>query len=158
SLCFRIIHKMLPIFVGLMLVSFANAQQQAVAVLSGSITGEIVFTEKSDTVYITGTVSGLTEGNHGFHIHSKGDLRNGCTSTGSHFNPLNVTHGGPTSSTRHVGDLGNIAANSSGIALIDITDSIIALRGDNNIVGRAVVVHADHDDLGKGFYLLLTNL
>ena len=33
---------------------------------------------------------------------------------------------------------------------IDISDSMISLTGENSILGRTVVVHADVDDLGKG--------
>lgn len=51
---------------------------------------------------------------------------------------------------RHVGDLGNIQANSAGEAVINITDNIISLRGCNNIIGRSIVVHSGEDDLGKG--------
>jgi len=38
----------------------------------------------------------------------------------------------------------------SGVANISVTDSQIPLTGPNSIIGRAVVVHADPDDLGKG--------
>ena len=33
---------------------------------------------------------------------------------------------------------------------MDITDAMISLAGENSIIGRTVVVHADQDDLGKG--------
>lgn len=49
-----------------------------------------------------------------------------------------------------MGDLGNIEANVEGIANVDIFDSLISLSGPNCIVGRAVVVHSDEDDLGLG--------
>lgn len=71
-------------------------------------------------------------------------------SAGPHFNPYKKEHGAPTAETRHVGDLGNIQADQSGSAKINITDSLIALSGPNNIIGRTVVVHADVDDLGLG--------
>ena len=40
----------------------------------------------------------------------------------------------------------------SGTVTFTITDSQIPLTGPNSIVGRAVVVHADPDDLGKGMF------
>lgn len=49
-----------------------------------------------------------------------------------------------------MGDLGNIEANATGVAVIKFTDNIISLSGDNNIIGRAIVIHQDEDDLGKG--------
>lgn len=51
---------------------------------------------------------------------------------------------------RHVGDLGNIATNGNGIANVNIKDKIIALQGENSIVGRCLVVHEKPDDLGRG--------
>lgn len=56
------------------------------------VKGNITFTQarNSDAVTITGVVTGLSKGHHGFHIHEKGDLREGCASTGSHFNPQKV--------------------------------------------------------------------
>lgn len=99
---------------------------------------------------VTGEISGLAPGLHGFHIHEFGDNTNGCTSAGPHFNPTKQEHGAPDAAVRHVGDLGNIEAGSDGIAKIDLSDKLISLNGDNNIVGRTVVVHADIDDLGVG--------
>lgn len=70
--------------------------------------------------------------------------------SGPHFNPHNATHGGPTSSTRHVGDLGNINVDSSGTAKGTVEDKYIKLIGPESVIGRMVVVHAGEDDLGKG--------
>lgn len=89
---------------------------------------------------VTGEVSGLKPGTHGFHIHEFGDYTAGCVSAGSHFNPSKKQHGGPNDEDRHAGDLGNIEANAEGKAKIDITDAQIPLEGPNSILGRSVVV------------------
>ncbi|KAG6506711.1 hypothetical protein ZIOFF_032038 [Zingiber officinale] len=88
---------------------------------------------------VRGRITGLTPGLHGFHIHSFGDTTNGCNSTGPHFNPLNKSHGAPSDWERH-----------AGIAEVYVKDLQIPLSGPNSVLGRAVVVHADPDDLGRG--------
>ena len=90
---------------------------------------------------MTGEITGLAPGKHGFHIHQLGDTTNGCLSTGPHFNPAGKKHGSPTDDERHAGDLGNIEAGADGVAKIDITDAQIPLDGPNSIIGRAVVCH-----------------
>lgn len=97
------------------------------------------------------TLSGLSDGNHGFHIHEFGNLMQGCTTAGGHFNPFGKAHGGPNDVDRHVGDLGNIAS-AKGRALLEGKDSLIQLSGPTSIIGRAVVVHRDEDDLGRGTF------
>ncbi|KAK9139462.1 hypothetical protein Scep_009143 [Stephania cephalantha] len=126
---------------------------KAVAVLSGTegVGGTIYFAQEGDgPTTVTGSVSGLKPGNHGFHVHALGDTTNGCMSTGPHFNPNGKEHGAPEDENRHAGDLGNIVVGDDGTVNISISDSQIPLTGPNSIVGRAVVVHADPDDLGKG--------
>ncbi|KAL5457271.1 hypothetical protein EMCRGX_G034518 [Ephydatia muelleri] len=125
---------------------------QAVCVLEGqTVRGTISFTESGDgATHVTGTVTGLTPGDHGFHVHEYGDYSGGCVSAGPHFNPYKKQHGGPNDEERHAGDLGNITANESGEALVDIVDKQIPLTGPNSIVGRSIVVHADKDDYGRG--------
>lgn len=99
---------------------------------------------------VYGEIRNLTKGLHGFHVHQFGDTTNGCISAGPHFNPYNKTHGGPDDEERHVGDLGNVTANDEGLAKFDFTDRLIRLNGPNSIIGRAIVVHSDPDDLGAG--------
>ncbi|XP_064404999.1 uncharacterized protein LOC135350198 [Halichondria panicea] len=123
----------------------------AVCVLEGKVKGTITFTPSADgNTSVTGQITGLSKGSHGFHIHQFGDYSGGCVSAGSHFNPSGKQHGGPTDANRHAGDLGNIEAGDDGTATVNITDNQIPLSGENSIIGRSVVVHADADDLGKG--------
>ncbi|KAG4069125.1 hypothetical protein HA402_008436 [Bradysia odoriphaga] len=123
---------------------------KAVCVISGDVKGVVYFVQNGDSVSVTGEVSGLAPGLHGFHVHEFGDNTNGCMSAGPHFNLNSQEHGGPTDAVRHTGDLGNVEANDNGVAKINITDKQISLVGNSSIVGRTVVVHADVDDLGKG--------
>jgi len=125
---------------------------KAVCVLAGDVKGTIYFDQasESDAVKVTGEVSGLKAGLHGFHIHEFGDNTNGCMSAGPHFNPFNKEHGGPKHEVRHAGDLGNVVADGSSVAKVEISDKKISLSGNLSILGRTVVVHADPDDLGDG--------
>ncbi|KAF5315104.1 hypothetical protein D9619_007372 [Psilocybe cf. subviscida] len=128
---------------------------QALVVLNGdsTVSGSVHFEQQApgNQVQITLKIKGLTPNAlRGFHIHASGDLSNGCLSAGPHFNPEGSTHGASNSVVRHVGDLGNIKADASGEANYVFTDGVISLSGPNGIIGRAVVVHAGTDDLGKG--------
>ncbi|KAK1307259.1 Superoxide dismutase [Cu-Zn] 2 [Acorus calamus] len=116
-----------------------------------SVSGALHFFQDSDGfTHVKGKITGLSPGLHGFHIHSFGDTTNGCNSTGPHFNPLKKHHGAPSDEERHAGDLGNIYAGQDGVAEVCLKDLEIPLSGPNSILGRAVVVHADPDDLGRG--------
>ncbi|XP_025743584.1 extracellular superoxide dismutase [Cu-Zn] [Callorhinus ursinus] len=77
------------------------------------------------------------------HVHQFGDLSQGCESTGAHYNPLAVPH------PQHPGDFGNFAVRDG--RLFKHRGGLAAsLAGPHSIVGRAVVVHAGEDDLGRG--------
>ncbi|CAI0432297.1 unnamed protein product, partial [Linum tenue] len=126
---------------------------KAVVVLGNSdgVKGTVYFTQEGDgPTTVTGDISGLKPGLHGFHVHAMGDTTNGCMSTGPHFNPHGKEHGAPEDEDRHAGDLGNVTVGDDGTATFTIVDKHIPLTGPHSIIGRAVVVHADPDDLGKG--------
>ncbi|KAJ3172954.1 Superoxide dismutase [Cu-Zn] [Geranomyces variabilis] len=126
---------------------------KAVSVVRGDspATGTITFTqaEENGPTTIEVDLKNLTPGQHGFHVHEFGDNTNGCTSAGGHFNPMNVTHGAPTDSVRHAGDLGNLTAGADGTVKAKLQDSHVKLIGPTSVIGRTIVVHADEDDLGK---------
>ncbi len=109
--------------------------------------GTVYFTAVENGVQLTAEISGLSEGNKGFHIHQYGDCTatNG-TSAGGHFNPEGMDHAGPTDAIRHMGDMGNITANAQGNAMIDYVDKTIHI---NMILGRGVIVHNGEDDLSS---------
>ena len=88
---------------------------------------------------------------HGFHIHEAGDLTDNCMGACGHFNPYNKNHGGPESSERHVGDLGNIKFDNKGLCNMVLEDKLVKLRGTkSNVIGRSIVIHSKEDDLGLG--------
>jgi len=111
-------------------------------------TGIVTFTQQSGGVLVEATVTGLTPGKHGFHIHQLGDAT--CADgkcTKGHWNPTGAKHGGPDSAERHHGDLGNLDANAEGKATYKRVDTVIQLSGAHSIVGRAIILHAGADDL-----------
>ena len=132
-------------------ITEAQETVTAVCVLehSDTVEGTILFKQKANgPTLIVGKINGLEPGEHGFHIHEFGDLSQGCESAGGHYDPDGVDHGDLEQG--HVGDLGNITADDSGAANIKIVAERVDLMGERSVVGRAVVVHSDEDDLGKG--------
>ena len=110
--------------------------------------GSATFQVQGDAMTLHVKVEGLKPGaEHGFHIHELGDCSApDGTSAGGHFNPEDMPHGGPLVTARHVGDMGNLGADSTGSAYYQRTDRLLALNGPHSIIGRAVIVHAEADE------------
>ncbi|RMY38383.1 hypothetical protein D0864_16418 [Hortaea werneckii] len=133
----------------------------AVAVLRGdsNVKGTVTFeqaSEGADTT-VSWNISGHdANAERGMHVHAFGDNTNGCTSAGPHCKPPSSyphptgTHGAPSDSERHVGDLGNFKTDGQGNAQGSATDKLVKLIGPESVLGRTVVVHAGTDDLGQG--------
>jgi Cu-Zn family superoxide dismutase len=116
----------------------------------GHANGTITFEPKGDKIVIHGDLSGLPPGRHGIHIHEKGDLSApDLMSAGGHYDPeMHKMHGGPSTNPMiHAGDLGNITADASGKATLDITVDNITIGGSkDDILGKSVIIHAKADD------------
>src|SRR5262245_54630187 len=74
----------------------AHAVADLAPTQGNSVTGRVVFTAGKDGVRVVADLAGLTPGEHGFHIHEKGDCSApDGTSAGAHFNPGGKPHGAP---------------------------------------------------------------
>jgi Cu-Zn family superoxide dismutase len=98
-------------------------------------------------------VAGLDPGLHGLHIHEFGDCSAAdASSAGDHYAPAHRAHGSPGTAEHHAGDLCNIEADSTGIAVADIMAEGLVLTDAQSsprrhpVEGRAVIVHQGADD------------
>jgi len=133
------------------------AIDNAVAVLhptaGNEVSGTVHFAREGDGVRVSLRIEHLSPGKHGFHVHEYGDCSAADgTSAGGHFNPFDAPHAARDAAERHVGDLGNVTADDSGVAETEFVDTRIALQGvalekAASILGRAVIVHGGEDDL-----------
>lgn len=118
------------------------------------VTGTVTFSSVDDGVEVTYSLSGLTPGLHGFHVHENGSCGDGEDGTpggaaGGHYAPTGSPHGARSNaaSARHTGDLGNIEVGDDGTASGTFVDAVIAIEGADAIVGRAMMIHGGEDDL-----------
>jgi Cu-Zn family superoxide dismutase len=125
----------------------ATATMAATAKFAG-VKGAVTFKEVDGGLEVTAALEGLKPGDHGFHVHEKGD----CTapdaaSAGGHFNPSGHKHGGPDAAEHHEGDLGNLTAGPDGKATKTFTMKGISLGdGADSVVGKGFIIHEKADD------------
>mmetsp|Transcript_31926 Transcript_31926/g.51117 ORF Transcript_31926/g.51117 Transcript_31926/m.51117 type:complete len:282 (-) Transcript_31926:198-1043(-) len=139
-----------------------------------AVTGRFTFTtvlnkSNQEVIEIAVDVKGLSPGLHGLNIHADAPQSalacDDGACTGVSFNPADVPHGAPDSVRkfgasachfvgegcvlwRHIGDLGNISADSSGAVSTVFKDPYVSLKKgkEANVVGRSVVLRAGPDD------------
>ena len=119
------------------------------ATKGNAVSGLVQFTQRGEKVMVTGEITGLRpNGEHGFHIHDKGDCSSGDgMSTGGHFNPNAKAHGEHEHSEHHAGDLVSLKANAAGVAKFSYESAGISVgSGATDVVGRGLIVHRDADD------------
>lgn len=110
---------------------------------------DATFKKVSDGVEARIHITGLSPNSkHGLHIHEKGE----CTepdfkSAGDHFNPQSKNHGAPGDTTSHLGDLGNIIADSNGSYSGVLKIKNATSSGPMSLLNRSLIVHEKTDDL-----------
>ena len=118
---------------------------------SGSlVSGKLSAMAMDGGVHFVGDIGGLAPGStHGIHVHEKGDCSAAdASSAGGHFNPDARPHVNPQGGNHHAGDMPNITADGNGVARVNMHVNGMTLGGaaGTNVIGRAVVVHAQADD------------
>jgi len=112
--------------------------------------GKVTFVKQADGVMVTAEISGLTPGDHGFHVHEWGDASSADgMSAGGHFNPGGHQHGRPDATERHAGDFGNLTADAQGNAKYSRVDKAMTLEGTTSVIGRSIIIHANKDDFSQ---------
>jgi Cu-Zn family superoxide dismutase len=116
---------------------------------TNTATGTVHFQELADgAVEVQVDLTGVPAGVHGFHVHDKGDCGDNGNAAGGHFNPMNMPHGAPDAVSHHAGDFGNVTADDKGEVHKTFTTSSITVKdGPNSVVGHAIILHANPDDL-----------
>jgi Cu-Zn family superoxide dismutase len=126
-----------------------KAQAELAPASKSKVKGTATFVESDGGVEVTINVEGLKPGDHGWHVHAKGDCSApDASSAGDHFNPGEHKHGGPEMAEHHAGDFGNLTAGKDGKATKTFTMKGVTLgEGETSLVGKALIVHDKKDDL-----------
>jgi Cu-Zn family superoxide dismutase len=114
-----------------------------------SVSGQATFTEVPGGLLIDVSVAGATPGLHALHVHETGDCSDPeAKSAGGHWNPDASDHGAPDAVKHHAGDLGNMVVDEGGNGRkVLLVHGLTVQPGTHSVVGRALVVHAQADDL-----------
>ena len=120
----------------------------------GTKIGSAKITAAGKSVKIAVTVSQLTPGEHGIHIHTVGKCEApGFTSAGGHFNPTSAHHGSHNTQDPHphLGDLMNLTVDQKGSAKATFVAKGVTLGdGAESLFhegGTSLVIHAKADDM-----------
>lgn len=120
----------------------------------GESIGEALLSNSNGRLFLDLTVSTISPGAHGFHIHTVGACEApDFKSAGGHWNPADAEHGLENPNGFHAGDLPNLDVDDVGnaslvqLALGDIASGAADSLTDKD--GGAIVIHADADDLSS---------
>ena len=113
--------------------------------------GGVLFTQESGAIRVQVVATGLSEGFHGFHVHTTGDCALGTPATpfiaaGGHLGsgaPLNQSH------SNHDGDMPVLYANADGVARATFRTDNFTMSQLLDADGSAVIVHAGADNFAN---------
>ena len=110
---------------------------------SGVSIGSIRVEQTASGARFTPNLTGLTPGEHGFHLHENPSCGMAGQDAGSHYDPQNTgRHEGPYGNG-HLGALPRLSVNSSGAA----TTPVVAPRVRvSDLDGRSLMIHAGGDN------------
>jgi Cu-Zn family superoxide dismutase len=118
----------------------------------GESLGTATFMDTAQGLVITPKLSGLPPGEHGFHIHEKGDCGPGMNqgkpaagfAAAGHYDPVHTKkHLGPLSTAGHRGDLPVLEVDSKGDATEAVTAPHLTVA---EIRGRSIMIHSGGDN------------
>jgi Cu-Zn family superoxide dismutase len=138
-------------------LTFAQTQAGATAhaaIKGQGITGTADFVERrqniGSTVEITLTVTGLTPGLHGVHLHAVGKCEPDFAAAGGHFDPGPASNVDPDANHPfHMGDIPNVEVGKDGKGTFKVMTSRISLsEGPLSLFdadGSAIIIHGNPD-------------
>ncbi|XP_053947491.1 superoxide dismutase [Cu-Zn] [Anastrepha ludens] len=126
-----------PLYFGYNYVSVVTHWQASAKISiegESAVSGMITFQQMpyNSDLKVTINITGLAPGKHALHIHTYGDISEGCKSTGGQF-PNNF--------------IGNIETKEDGSISAAFRSVYLNLFGFNGIIGRSIVVHEKPIDL-----------
>lgn len=131
-------------------MNMAGGATAAVMDASGRELGSLMLSDGTGGITVSGTLRGLTPGDHGIHIHTMGMCdAPAFTTAGGHWNPTSKMHGTENPQGPHLGDMMNITVGADSSVNVQLTSPGGSLHGTEMLMdtdGAAVVVHAAADD------------
>ena len=118
---------------------------------AGEVIGKAAFEQTPSGVLIRVTVSGLTPGGHGIHLHSAGACSPDFSAAMGHINPEGKAHGLRHPDGPDNGDLPNLIAGPDGRADAEFFTVLVTVAGGAQPAlldedGSAVIIHENPDD------------
>ncbi len=122
-----------------------RAVAQLLPTMGSQVRGTVSFDERADGVQVSYNLMGLPpDSDHALQVHERGDCNAGdASSAGVVFAPAADRL---KAGARVEGDLGNLHADSNGVATGFIVAPDVSLDGVRSVIQRAVLLHRDAID------------